>query len=60
MFNGFYLQIVSNNSDFVWSYTVEYLKLVYTDLSQSQIISTNSLRSCQCQVNCDDAKLMSK
>ena len=29
VFNGFNVQIVSNNSDFVWSYTVEYLILVY-------------------------------
>ena len=33
LFNGFYVQIVLNNSAFVGSYTVEYLKLVHIAFS---------------------------
>ena len=33
LFNGFYAQIVLNNSAFVMSFTVEYLKLVHKAFS---------------------------
>ena len=33
MFNGFYVRVVLNNSAFVRSYAVEYLKLVHISFS---------------------------
>ena len=47
LFNGFYAQIVLNNSAFVMSYTVEYLKLVHIAFS----VPDDKLKNCYAAAN---------